>query len=106
MDEMKVNKNIIKIGFKHYCIEKPDEIAEVKASFYGTSDYDREVIKIANKYEQHDKNCTFIHEILHCICNRFDLNDLNTDEQAICLLSLGIYEAIIDNPHLFKMADI
>ena len=106
MEDFNANKDTVKIGFKNYRIEKPDEISEIKANFYGTADYDREVVKIANKFKQHDKNCTFIHEMLHCICNRLELDELNADEQTISLLSLGFYEAIIDNPHLFKMADI
>ena len=67
--------------------------------------YDSKII-IANKYEQNDRNHTFIHELLHGICCRFDLRELNDNEHAIDLLALGFYEVIRDNPHIFIMADM
>ena len=98
--------NALKIGFKSYAIEKPEEISEVAGDYYGTACHQKEVIRIASRYSQHDKNHTFIHEMLHCICMRFDLRELNNDEHTISLLATGIYEAIVDNPGCFLMADV
>lgn len=101
-----VDLNAFKIGFKTYSIEKPEEISEIKADYYGTADYEKAVIRIAGKFEQNDRNHTFIHEMLHCICMRFGLDELHEDEHTLDLLALGIYEAILDNPQIFKMANI
>lgn len=105
-DNFNADLNKLKIGFKNFSIEKPEEIVETKGNYYGTVDYDRSVIRIAGKFEQNDKNHTLIHEMLHCICMRFGLEEIQGDEQLIDLLALGIYEAILENPHIFKMADI
>jgi Zn-dependent peptidase ImmA (M78 family) len=96
----------IRIGYRNFAIERPDEIIQVAGEFYGAADQDKAIIEIANKFSQHQKNQTFIHEILHCICGRFGLKELNNNEHTIVLLATGIYEAILDNPHIFKMADI
>ena len=92
----------VKMGFKTFKVEKPLEMG----NYYGEADYDKSIIKIADRYDNHSKNCTFIHEILHCICLRFGLEKLNNDEHAIDLLATGIYEAMIDNPHIFTMQNI
>jgi len=110
MNTSKGNINTVLIGFKNYNIEQPEEIPALidhqNSGCYGMCCYDDSKIIIAHKYEQHDKNQTFIHELLHGICYRFGLNELNHDEHTIDLLSLGIYELICGNPHIFLMADI
>ena len=98
--------NTIKIGYKTYRIEKPLEIKEISAEYYGIASHENATITIADKLEQHDKNHVFIHELLHAICARFQMRELNEEEQTLDLLASGIYEAIIDNPHIFLMEDI
>lgn len=107
MDDFNTNSSTLKIGFKNYTIEKPDEIeALTEGTCFGMVNYEKAKIRIASKFEQNDKNHTLIHEMMHCICMRFGLRDLSDDEHMIDLLATGIYEAILDNPHLFKMADV
>jgi len=96
----------IKIGVKKYAIQRPMEIVEVGGEFFGTIDFRKEEIQVANKLPQHDKNQVFMHEMLHGICSRFAILGLNQDEQTIDLLATGLYEAIIDNPHIFHMENI
>ena len=98
--------NTVKIGYKKYAIEKPQELEVNDMEFFGTYSFMRSKIKIAGKLSQDDKNHTFIHEMLHAICTRFSLKELSGDEQTVDLLALGVYEAIQDNPHIFLMADI
>ena len=63
-----MNSKTLKIGYKTYVIETPEEISEAVGDFYGTAHYDKEVIRIAGRRQgQHDKNCTFIHEMLPSI---------------------------------------
>ena len=103
----KANKvDTVKVGVKTYRIEKPLEIIQVGGEYYGVCDSDTSVIKIADKFEQQDKNISFLHELLHGICKRFSMRELNKDEQTIDLLATGIYEVIKDNPHIFTMVDI
>jgi len=96
----------IKIGYKEYQIIKQPEIEEVTGTYYGTTKINEERITISTKYSQKIQNQTLIHELLHCIADKYDLPIINNDEHSIQLLAVGIYEAIIDNPHIFKMNDI
>jgi len=98
--------NTVKIGFKTYVLERPNEIITVGGECCGRCSYHESKILIAGKLEQHEKNHTLIHEMIHCICDRFSLRELNKDEQTVDLLALGIYEAITDNPHIFFMNNI
>ena len=100
---MKNNK--VKIGYKEYEIVKKEEIIEVKGDYYGKTETDEEVITIANKFSQKIQNQTFLHELLHCIADKYNL-EVNRDEHTIELLSVGLYEAILDNQHIFIMKDI
>ena len=100
------NLNTVKIGYKNYAIEKPDELEVNDMEFFGTYSFVRSKIKISGKLSQDDKNHTFLHELIHAICTRFSLKELSEDERTVDLLALGLYEAIQDNPHLFLMADI
>lgn len=97
--------NKVKIGYKEYEIVKKEEIIEVKGDYYGKTETDEEIITIANKFSQKIQNQTFLHELLHCIADKYNL-EVNRDEHTIELLSVGLYEAIIDNPHIFTMKDI
>ena len=96
----------VKVGLKTYKIERPLEIVEVGGEYYGACSPDTATIKIAGKFEQSDRNQVFWHELLHGICRRFCIRELNNDEQTIDLLATGIYELIKDNPHIFKMKNI
>jgi hypothetical protein len=100
---MKNNK--VKIGYKEYEIIKQPEIIEVKGDYYGKTETDEEKITIASKFSQKVQNQTFIHELLHCIASKYDLQ-VNQDEHTIELLATGLYETILDNPHIFTMKDI
>ena len=96
----------VKIGFKEYEIIKKEEVIELPNECYGQIDYDKEVINISTKFSQKQQNQTFIHELLHGIAEKQDLIDLKNNEHAIQLMSVGLYEVIIDNPELFTMKDI
>ena len=97
--------NKVKIGYKEYEIIKQPEIIEVKGDYYGKTETDEEKITIASKFSQKVQNQTFLHELLHCIASKYDL-PVNQDEHTIELLATGLYEAILDNPHIFTMKDI
>lgn len=97
--------NKVKIGYKEYEIVKEPEIIEVVGEYFGKTEPNEEKIFIASKYMQKQQNQTFLHELLHCIADKYNL-EVNHDEHTIELLSVGLYEAIIDNPHIFTMKDI
>ena len=97
--------NKVKIGYKEYEIIKQPEIIEIKGDYYGKTETDEEKITIASKFSQKIQNQTFLHELLHCIASKYDL-PVNQDEHTIELLATGLYEAILDNPHIFTMKDI
>ena len=114
MEDIKNPITNVKIGYKDYIIEQPETIPSIRTEYNGNINgecmgthryYDSKII-IASKFEQNDKNQTFLHELLHGICSRFGLTELNDNDHAIDLLALGMYEIIRDNPHIFKMADI
>lgn len=95
----------IKIGYKSYEIIKQPEISETRGDYYGVTRVDDEKIIIADKFSQKIQNQSFLHELLHCIASKYDL-EVNHDEHTIELMSVGLYEAILDNPHIFTMQDI
>lgn len=97
--------NKVKIGYKEYEIVKEPEIIEVAGEYFGKTEPNEEKIFIASKYMQKQQNQTFLHELLHCIADKYNL-EVNRDEHTIELLSVGLYEAILDNPHIFTMKDI
>lgn len=103
--ETENQNNKVKIGYKKYEIVKKEEISEVKGDYYGKTETDNEIITIASKFSQKIQNQTFLHELLHCIASKYDLQ-VNQDEHTIELLAVGLYEAILDNPHIFTMKDI
>ena len=103
--EIAPKNNKVKIGYKEYEIIKQPEIIEIKGDYYGKTETDEEKITIASKFSQKVQNQTFLHELLHCIASKYDLQ-VNQDEHTIELLATGLYEAIIDNPHIFTMKDI
>lgn len=99
------NNQRVKVGYKEYEIIKKPEIEEVAGNYYGKTECDKEVITLSSKFSQKIQNQTFIHELLHCIASKYDLR-VNDDEHTIELLSVGLYEVILDNPDIFKMRDI
>lgn len=103
--EIAPKNNKVKIGYKEYEIIKQPEIIEVRGEYYGKCEANEEKITIASKFTQKVQNQAFLHELLHCIAHKYDL-EVNDDEHSIQLLATGLYEAIIDNPHIFTMKDI
>lgn len=101
---MKNNK--VKIGYKEYEIVKKEEVIELPNECYGKIDFDKEIIEIATKFNQNQQNQTFLHELIHGIFEKLDMNELKNNEQVVNQLSKEIYEVILDNPHIFTMKDI
>lgn len=96
----------IKIGYKEYEIVKKLEVINLPNECYGKIDYDKETIEISNKYSQKQQNATFLHELIHAIFEKLDLDDLRTNEQIVNQVSSTLYEIILDNPHIFTMKDV
>lgn len=101
---MKNNK--VKIGYKEYEIVKKEEVIELPSECYGKIDFDKEIIEIATKFNQNQQNQTFLHELIHGIFEKLDMNELKNNEQVVNQLSKAFYEIILDNPHIFTMKDI
>lgn len=101
---MKNNK--LKIGYKEYEIVKKEEIIELPNECYGKIDFNKEKIELSTKYNQNQQNQTFLHELIHGIFDKLDMNDLRDNEIVVNQLSKELYEVILDNPHIFTMKDI
>lgn len=98
--------NKVKIGYKEYEIVKETELFNDKRQeLLGEADHNIETIRIASKFKQNIQNQAFIHELLHTIAEKNRL-EVNNNEDEIDALATGIYEAILDNPHIFTMKDI
>ena len=102
----KTENNKVKIGYKEYEIVKKPEVIDLPNECYGKIDYDKETIEISDKYSQKQQNATFLHELIHGIFEKLDLDDLRSNEQIVNQVSSTLYEVIIDNPHIFTMKDI
>ena len=98
--------NKVKIGYKEYEIVKKEEIIELPNELYGKIDYDKETIYLATKYNQNQQNQTFLHELIHGIFEKLDMDALREDEVVVNQLASTLYEVILDNLHIFTMKDI
>ena len=104
--EIMPKNNKVKLGYKEYEIVKKPEVIDLPNECYGKIDYDKETIEISNKYSQKQQNATFLHELVHGIFEKLDLDDLRRNEQIVNQVSSTLYEVILDNPHIFTMKDI
>lgn len=93
---------VIRIGGVDYSIIYKENLNTGGQLALGFCDFDNAKIELASNLqgEQGIKQ-TFIHEILHAICNHFEL-ELNSDEDSIDKLAKGLYMVIKDNPDLFS----
>ena len=98
--------NRVKIGYKEYEIVKKPEVIDLPNECYGKIDYDKETIEISDKYSQKQQNATFLHELVHGVFEKLDLDDLRRNEQIVYQVASTLYEVILDNPHIFTMKDI
>lgn len=96
---MKIPKEI-KIGYKNYKVEivEPDEgkLYLDGNLCYGTINYDNELIRLNSNFPK-NHNQTFIHELLHGICEMQSLDEINDNEDYIDRLAKEIYQVIVDN---------
>lgn len=101
-----VENKKVKIGYKEYEIVKKTEVIDLLNECYGKIDYDKETIEISDKYSQKQQNATFVHELVHGVFEKLDLDDLRRNEQIVNQVASTLYEVILDNPHIFTMIDI
>lgn len=102
----KTENNKVKIGYKEYEIVKKPEVIDLPNECYGKIDYYKETIEISEKYSQKQQNATFLHELIHGIFEKLDLDDLRSNERVVNQVSSTLFEVILDNPHIFTMKDI
>ena len=92
----------IKIGYKNYKIKLENEVYDdSRNECFGLISYDEETIRLATKFSRNLQNQTLIHELVHAIGDKFQL-DINKDEKTVDLLAAGIYELILDNTEQVK----
>lgn len=92
----------IKIGYKNYNIKLENEVYDdSRNECFGIISYDEEKIRIATKFSQNLQNQALIHELVHAIGDKYQL-DINKDEKTVDLLAAGIYELILDNTEQVK----
>ena len=96
----------VKIGVREYDIVKQNELVEVGGELYGKICYKASEITIATKFDQLRQNATFLHELIHGVCEMQNLTSINEDEHYVDLLATGLHRAIVDNPHIFQMKDV
>ena len=95
----------IKIGFKEYEIVRKEEVFEDQEC-YGKIDYNKEKIYISTRFNQNQRNATFLHEMIHGIFEKLDMNDLRENEQVVNQIAVELYLIIKENPDIFKMTNI
>lgn len=94
------------MGYKNYRIEKKEILVEIPRELYGQIDYNAELIQLSTRFGQNQINQTFLHELVHGICEKIGYNETNDDDRFIDQFSATLYEIIKDNPHIFIMKDI
>lgn len=92
----------IKIGYKNYNIKLENEVYDdSRQELFGEISYDTETIRLATRFSQNLQNQALIHELIHAIGDKYQL-DINKDEKTVDLLAAGIYELILDNTEQVK----
>lgn len=92
----------LKIGYKNYTIKTENEVYDDnRQELYGEISYDKETIRLSTKFSQNLQNQALIHELVHAIGDKYQL-DINKDEKTVDLLAAGIYELILDNTEQVK----
>ena len=90
----------IKVGYKNYELLKEELIIDNNnQELYGEINYSTETIRISNKFSKNLQNQAILHELIHAISDKYQL-DINKDERTVDLLAAGIYELILDNTGL------
>lgn len=92
----------LKIGYKNYTIKTENEVYDDNRNeCFGLISYDEETIRLATKFSRNLQNQALIHELVHAIGDKYQL-DINKDEKTVDLLAAGIYELILDNTEQVK----
>ena len=92
----------IKIGWKEYTVENTEvreRLVAVSDECYGEIDYNENVIRLNDKYNEERKKATLIHEVLHGISEMYTLD---MSEDLVTKLADALYTVIKDNPEIFK----
>lgn len=80
--------NKIKIGGMFYKVELED--CHEMGDDLATTDFNKCLIKIDESIEDCQKECAFLHEILHCINNQLS-------EKEVEFLAQSLYQILKDN---------
>lgn len=87
----------VKIGWKEYAVvlvEAKFELIDSDSECYGEIDYDKQIIRINEKYNENQKKATLIHEILHGLS---DMYSLDLSEDVVTKLANCLYTLELDN---------
>lgn len=69
---------------------------------YGHIDYEQSQMQINPDYSRQQQEETFLHEVIHGICDKLKIKTVNDDEDVVDGLATGLYAFIKDNPDVFK----
>ncbi|MEW6423141.1 MAG: hypothetical protein AB1523_00095 [Bacillota bacterium] len=85
----------LKVGPHIYHVELRHDIKAGSKELYGhVSYYEPRVIQIATKFGDKIKDMSFLHELIHAVC---DLFELDLQERQVSLLAKGLYMVLEDN---------
>ncbi len=88
--------NILGTDFSIAYVDKPSDVdLHGYKALWGQIDYWTSTIRVyKNKRPSYDIWHTIFHEVLHGICERLKLEELNENEDAIDLLVLGLMDVL------------
>lgn len=96
---------IVRIGGIDYTVVHKENLNTGGQLALGRCHFDDEKIELASNLQgEQGIEQTFLHEILHAICNHFDL-ELNDDEDSLDKVAKGLYMVLKDNPGIFEKGD-
>ena len=97
---MKLSKTL-KVGGITYKVEKRKRLSRENSKFSAIAKHRQAIIEIALNDEEGEAYSvqkleeTFMHELLHCVDNIY--NNQNLDEATVDRLSQGLYQVLKDN---------
>jgi len=96
----------VKVGYHDYKIETWHPSEASGARRYGETNGISRTIRIDTSFSPRQTAETLLHEILHCICDIWNIEDEDKEERVVSAMSAGLATVWRDNPDVLSFIDM
>jgi Zn-dependent peptidase ImmA (M78 family) len=100
IETINITPFVYKLVLDNDKVEEEQNSSKKMIEYYGYCDKENEEIVIRDDLNKTNFKIVLLHEIIHAML--YKLSNSKHDEQAIELISTGLYELIKNNPHLIS----